>query len=86
VVTHPRPGQCPSPCHEQSLALKRDLDDRHGEGQTLNNLGIVYRNQARWEEAIACYGQSVAIMRELGEHAAEKRIRLSIEEARRAMG
>ncbi|MEL6777798.1 MAG: tetratricopeptide repeat protein, partial [Cyanobacteria bacterium J06597_16] len=44
---------------------------RHGEGQTLNNLGLVYDSQGRWEEAIAQYEQSLEICRALGDRHGE---------------
>jgi tetratricopeptide (TPR) repeat protein len=53
--------------YEQSLATLRELGDRHGVAQTLNNLGLVYANQGRWAEAIASYEQSLETKRELGD-------------------
>src|SRR5262249_13644082 len=58
--------------YEQSLAIFRELGDRHGEGQTLGNLGDVYRLQGRWAEATAAYEQSLAIFRELGDRRREE--------------
>src|SRR3989442_7149943 len=60
-------------CHEQSLAICRQLGDRHGEAQALTNLGNVYQNQGRWEEAIACYEQSLPVFRQLGDRHGEAR-------------
>ena len=48
-------------CYQQSLAIKRETGDRHGEGQTLNNLGNAYLQLRRFEEAIDFYQQSLAI-------------------------
>ena len=53
--------------HQDSLAISRELGDRHGEGQTLTNLGTVYRRQGRWDKAIEMYEASLAICRELGD-------------------
>ncbi|MEO1510382.1 MAG: tetratricopeptide repeat protein, partial [Cyanobacteria bacterium J06633_23] len=39
--------------------------------QTLNNLGLVYKDQGRWDEAIQCYEQSLAVYRELGDRHGE---------------
>jgi len=49
------------------LQIKRAIGDVHGEGQSLNNLGNVYRSQGKWNEAIACYEQSLQIQRAIGD-------------------
>ena len=49
-------------CYEQALAIRRETGDRHGEGQALNNLGNAYVVLRRFEEAIGCYEQSLAIL------------------------
>ena len=58
------------PHWERVLQLALDaaghLDDRHQEALTLNNLGKIYRYQARWNEAIRYYERSLSIFRELG--------------------
>ncbi len=41
--------------------------DLKGVAQTLNSLGIVYRSQSKWEQAIDCYEQSLEISRRLGD-------------------
>jgi tetratricopeptide (TPR) repeat protein len=41
--------------------------DRHGAAQSLNNLGLVYKTQDKWDEAIDCYEQSLQIKRQLGD-------------------
>jgi tetratricopeptide (TPR) repeat protein len=53
------------------LAILREFGDRVGEGQTLNNLGVVYDAQGRWAEAEASYQQSLAILREFGDRVGE---------------
>ena len=54
-------GLSPGPGGDHARArFKISLGDRHGEGQTLNNL--VYQSQGRWEEAIAQYEQSLEII------------------------
>jgi tetratricopeptide (TPR) repeat protein len=57
--------------HERALEAAQKVGDRHGEGQTLTNLGIVYQLQGRWEGAIACYEKDLAICRELGDRHGE---------------
>jgi hypothetical protein len=37
------------------LAICRETGDRHGEGQTLTNLGTAYHGLRRFEEAVDCY-------------------------------
>jgi tetratricopeptide (TPR) repeat protein len=49
------------------VKLMRELGDRHGEGWTLNNLGLVYKVQGRWDQATECYRQAHDISRELGD-------------------
>ena len=57
--------------YEESLAICRELSDRHGEGKTLNNMGGVYQSQGRWAEALDMYEQSLAIKRALGDRHGE---------------
>jgi tetratricopeptide (TPR) repeat protein len=57
----------------ESLEICRALGDRHGEAQTLTNLGNVYRLQGRWEEAIANYEKALEIFRALGDRHGEGR-------------
>ena len=33
-------------CYQEALAICRETGDRHGEGQTLNNLGLAYAGAA----------------------------------------
>jgi tetratricopeptide (TPR) repeat protein len=54
-----------------ALHAARELGDLDGEGATLNNLGMVYDNQARWNDAVACYEQDLAICLELGDRHGE---------------
>jgi tetratricopeptide (TPR) repeat protein len=53
--------------HLQALAAARQAGDAQGEGQTLNNLGSVYRSQGKWKESIASYDQSLQIYRAIGD-------------------
>jgi len=47
----------------ESLEIFRALGDRHGEALALMNLGNVYTQQGRWEEAIANYEKALEIFR-----------------------
>ncbi|MEM0978690.1 MAG: tetratricopeptide repeat protein [Cyanobacteria bacterium P01_H01_bin.58] len=48
----------------QSIALKRQLDERHSEAFSLNNLGNTYTRMYRYEDAIEAYNQALIINRE----------------------
>jgi len=50
--------------HEQALAIFREVKYRLGEGNTLQNLGSVYKFLGRDDKAIEYYDQSLAIFRE----------------------
>ncbi len=45
---------------EQSLAIRRQLEDIRGVAEALNNLGIVLRDQGDYAAAQACYEESLA--------------------------
>ena len=53
--------------HVLALVAARESNNKQGESQTLNNLGIVYRSQGCWDDAITQYEQSLEIMRSLGD-------------------
>ena len=53
--------------YEQSLKIKRELGDYHGEAQTLTNLGVVIHNQGKSDKAISCFQKSLEIFRQLGD-------------------
>jgi CHAT domain-containing protein len=57
--------------YEQSLTITREIGDRAGEAQTLNNIGVVYESLGKYPEAIAQYEASLAITREIGDRAGE---------------
>jgi tetratricopeptide (TPR) repeat protein/CHAT domain-containing protein len=56
---------------QPALEVARALGDRQGEAQTLGNLGSVYAQQGRWEEAIANYEKALEIFRALGDRQGE---------------
>jgi len=39
--------------------MKRQLGDRHGEGQTLTNLGLLYFNREQVERAVALWREAL---------------------------
>jgi tetratricopeptide (TPR) repeat protein len=57
--------------YQQALAIAREVSDRHGEGKTLHNLGVVYKNVGQPERAIEFYQQHLAIAREVGDRQGE---------------
>jgi tetratricopeptide (TPR) repeat protein len=52
---------------EESLAIRRELGDRHGIATSLSNLGYAALNQGDYPAARALYEESLAIRRELGD-------------------
>jgi predicted ATPase/class 3 adenylate cyclase len=53
--------------HEESLAIKRELQDRSGIAASLNSLGNVAYEQGDFVSAQALYDESLSIARELGD-------------------
>lgn len=53
--------------YEESLSLRRDLDDRQGVAAMLNNLGIIAAQRDEYPRAIPLYEESLALRRELGD-------------------
>jgi hypothetical protein len=48
--------------------LYRETGDRHGEGQTLNNLGNAYQAMRQSARAVECWREAAAAMRDAGDH------------------
>ena len=53
--------------YQQSLAIKKELGDRQGQANSLNNLGNAYLNLGQYPKAIKFHQQSLAIFQELGD-------------------
>ncbi len=53
--------------YENALALYRQLHNRYGEAQTLNNIGIVNASLGNYPAALDSYQQSLVITRQIGE-------------------
>jgi len=53
--------------YEESLAIKRELGDRRGIANALNNLGMVAVEQGNYAAGRSLYEESLAIKRELGD-------------------
>jgi tetratricopeptide (TPR) repeat protein len=56
---------------EQSLAIRREIGDKAGEGTTLNNLSQIYDARGDYATALTYLEQSLAIQREIGDKAGE---------------
>jgi tetratricopeptide (TPR) repeat protein len=53
--------------HEQSLALRRTLEDRRGEAFSLHNLGLAAKRMGDYVRARACYAESLKIKQALSD-------------------
>ena len=58
-------------CYYQALDISREVVDRYGEGNSLQNLGIIYNYLAKYQEAIKYNQQSLAISREISDRKGE---------------
>ena len=56
-----------SALYEESLGLRRELDDRRGTALVLNNLGVVAQLQGDYDRAVAVHDESLALFRTLGD-------------------
>jgi tetratricopeptide (TPR) repeat protein len=54
-------------CYERSLAIRREIGDRAGEGESCNGLGNACRRLCRFDEAIAYYEGALSRYREMGD-------------------
>jgi non-specific serine/threonine protein kinase len=54
-------------CHEQSLAIRRDLGDTRGIASSLNNLGVVARDRGDAGQTIRLCQESLALFRSVGD-------------------
>jgi predicted ATPase/transcriptional regulator with XRE-family HTH domain len=54
---------------EESLAIRRELDDRRGIAHSLSGLGGLFVDQGEYDVARACHEESLQIRREIGDKA-----------------
>jgi len=47
---------------QKALVIVREIGDRQGEGDTLNNIGRVHRNLGQYAKALEFYQQALAII------------------------
>jgi len=57
--------------YQQSLAIDKQLENKAGEGTTLNNIGEVYNNLGEYSKALDYYQQSLDIHKQVGDKAGE---------------
>lgn len=50
---------------QQSLAIRRQIGDKHGEGVTLCNIGMVYIVQSDYETALSFFSKSLKVQRDI---------------------
>ena len=53
--------------HEESLAIRRQLNNQRGIATSLSNLGVVACNHQEFARARALFGESLSILRQLGD-------------------
>ncbi|MDQ3042380.1 MAG: CHAT domain-containing protein, partial [Acidobacteriota bacterium] len=58
-------------CYEQALAIAREVKNRFGEGNALDNLSNIYSSLSNNEKAIEYLGQALTIYREIKNRAGE---------------
>jgi CHAT domain-containing protein/Flp pilus assembly protein TadD len=57
--------------YEQALTTYREINDRPGEGKTLNGLGLAYTSLNQHAKALGYYDQALVVRRELHDRAGE---------------
>jgi tetratricopeptide (TPR) repeat protein len=72
--------------YEQALAIHLEIGDRCGEGRSLNNLGLVRRDQGHYSEAQTYCEQALAIFREIGGRREEGNVLISLGASHRDLG
>lgn len=73
-------------CHEQALALHREIGERQAEGIELANLANAYAAVGETHRAIAYYGRAVPIFRETGDRRSEGYALASLGDALQHLG
>lgn len=56
---------------EKSLAIRREIGDRSGEGTTLNNISLIHSARGEYDKALVYLEKSLAIQREIDDRAGE---------------
>jgi len=54
---------------QEALVCTRDTDDRQGEGQSLNNIGLIYASLGEYVVALDYFQQALTLRREIGDRA-----------------
>jgi tetratricopeptide (TPR) repeat protein len=72
--------------HEQALVIRREIGDRRGEGNDLNNLGAIYEFQEHYEQALDYYQQAKTVFASLKLDFMVAKVEENIADVRRKMG
>jgi tetratricopeptide (TPR) repeat protein len=57
--------------YEQALPIYREVGDRAGEANTLNNIGMVHHDRGEGQTALGLYEEALPILQEVGDRAVE---------------
>ena len=55
-----------SGCHEEALAIHKEIGNRKDAGADLAEIGIVYSYLGRYEKALGFFDEAMAIHKEIG--------------------
>lgn len=72
--------------HEESLAIRREIDDKKGIGISLNHLGTLVYEQGDYNTARTLFAESLAIRREIGDKVGESIVLTNLASAVRQQG
>jgi tetratricopeptide (TPR) repeat protein len=73
-------------CYQDALAIRQEIGDRAGQGQTLNNIAIIHQGRGDHDRALDLLQRALAIRQEIGDHAADGTTLNNIGETYRARG
>jgi len=62
---------------QQALDMQREIEDRLGQGETLDSIARAYTSLARYDEATAYYRQALQLYRESGDRYNEANYRFT---------
>jgi CHAT domain-containing protein len=71
---------------EQALQIYREIKDLHGEGNSLNNIGIAYKNLRQYQQAINYYQKSLAIASQINDLKMKRQLLIDLSVSHRSLG